>query len=364
MQEITIGSLFEKYKLQENNYDELFYSQKDIHPFCYNFLEEIGKIPQDVFKNLQVSTNNFFYDYGVHNPQEQSENVIPMDCIPRIMSYPDWGFVQKGLEQRIIAINLFLKDIYNKAYILKDKIISKEIIYNSVNFYDKMKGLPVSKDTYISVYNANVVRTKDGFFVLEDGVRASLGSSYMIACRQAMLKSFFSIIRKCNVLPVESYYLNLLKNFYDLSKKGEESTAVLLVSNEVNFSYFEYVFLAYQMGLDFVHSQDLLVQDNTVFIKTTKGLKKVDIIYNLLDDIFDPSIFKSESFLGVSGLFEAYQSGQVSVFNTPGVGIVEDKMVYTYIPKIIKYYLKQEPILHNIDSYFCRKKNRYGIYIR
>ena len=357
---MTVGSLFEKYNLKSGHLDEMFRSQNKIHSFCHDFFQEIRKIPQDVFKNLQASTNRFFYDYGVifddSNQMNQSQGLYSMDCIPRIMNYSEWDFIKKGLEQRIIAINLFLKDIYHKGFIVKDNIIPKDVIYNCVNFYERMKEVHVPGDVYVSVYNANVARVRDRFFVLEDNVRTSPGSAYVIACRQAMMKNFFSIIRRCKVQSIESYYLKLLKNFYKLSKKDEGSKVVLLTPNNIKVSYFEYVFLAYQMGIDLVQAQDLLVQEGLVYVKTTKGFKRVDIIYNVLDDIFDPSLFKSDSFLGIKGLFHAYKSGQVCLFNAPGSELVEDKIVYSYIPHIIKYYLNQDPILFNLDTFLCRKE--------
>ena len=360
MESNTLGSLFKSCQLKADTYDEMFSAPAAARPFAKTFFEEFSNIPVGVFKNLQSNTSRFFLNHGItfniYDKEEKSERLFPIDCIPRLMSYEDWSLIKKGLEQRIKAINLFLWDIYHKELILKDNIVPKDLIYSCKNYRLQMKNVSVPENVYVSLCGTDLVRTKKGFFVLEDNLRVPSGTSYMLTCRQAMIKNFLSIFRKCHIQPIESYCLELLKTLFYLSPKKEEAQVVLLTPGPYNSAYFEHVFLAGQMGVELVQGQDLQIHDNNVYMKTTKGLKKVDVIYSRInDDFLDPLNFRSDSCLGVPGLFSAYQSGSVALSNAPGTGVADDKAVYSYMPQIIRYYLEQEPILSNVPTYLCRK---------
>ena len=360
MQSDTLGSLFKNYQLEANTYDEMFSAQAQSRSFTETFFQEFNNIPKDVFKNLQANTSQFFLHHGItfniYDKEQKLERLFPIDCIPRLMSCEDWSFIKEGLEQRIQAINLFLWDIYHKEQILKDNIVPRDLIYSCKNFRLQMKKVSVPEDIYVSLCGTDLVRTKEGFFVLEDNLRVPSGSSYMLTCRQAMIKNFLSVFRKCNIQPIESYCRELLKTLFYLSAKKEEAQVVLLTPGPYNSAYFEHIFLASQMGVELVQGQDLQVHNNIVYMKTTQGLKKVDVIYSRVnDDFLDPLSFRPDSYLGVPGLFSAYQSGSVALSNAPGTGVADDKAVYSYIPQIIRYYLEQDPILSNVKTYLCRR---------
>ena len=363
MQSDTLGSLFKNYQLKIDTYDEMFSAEGKAKPFTEVFLKEFHNIPLDVFKSLQANTSRFFLYQGItfniYDKEEESERLFPIDCIPRLISCEDWNFIKQGLEQRIKAINLFLRDIYHEERILKDNVIPKDLIYSCKNFRLQMREVSVPGNIYVSLCGTDLVRTKNGFFVLEDNLRVPSGSSYMLTCRQAMIKNFFSVFRKCNIRPIESYSSELLKTLRYMSEKKEEAQVVLLTPGPYNAAYFEHIFLASQMGIELVQGQDLQVHNNNVYMKTTQGLKKVDVIYSRVnDDFLDPLSFRPDSYLGVPGLFLAYQSGSVVISNAPGTGVADDKAIYSYMPQIIRYYLKQDPILSNVETYLCRKPKK------
>ena len=240
--------------------------------------------------------------------------------------------------------------------ILKDSFIPKDLIYESPHFLKEMKGTVVPYDVYVHLCGTDIIRTNQGFFVLEDNLRVPSGSSYMLMCRQIMKQNFPRIFRKCNVRRIDDYALRFLKSLSGLSEK-ENPTVVLLTPGVFNSAYFEHTFLAGQMGIELVQGQDLVFNNNAIYIKTIKELKKVDVIYRRIDDVFlDPLTFRSDSVLGVPGLFSAYKSGSVVVANAPGTGVADDKAVYSYVPEMIRYYLKEDPLLQNVQTYRCREK--------
>ena len=352
--------LLNNYKKGSQFYDEMFLNE-DVHPFSSCFVEEFNKLSSQDIKKANNLSRQFFSNEGItfttyDGSDEVGGRLFPMDIIPRIMSAKDWDFLEKGLSQRLRALNCFLKDIYTDEKIIKDKIIPKDLIYESPHFLKEMKNTPVPFDVYVSLCGTDVVRTQDGFFILEDNLRVPSGSSYMLMCRQVMKQNFPHLFRKCNIKKIDDYALRLLKSLKQLSKK-ENPVVVLLTPGVFNAAYFEHVFLANQMGIELVQGQDLILNDNTIYIKKIKELKKVDVIYRRVDDAFlDPITFRSDSILGVPGLFSSYKTGSVVIVNAPGTGVADDKAVYTYVPEIIKYYLKEDPLLQNVPTYRCRDK--------
>ncbi len=352
--------LLRQYK-NSDFYDEMFSPKGEAHPFSARFVQEFSELSLRDIKKADRLSRRFFVNegitfnvYGSGKPAE--EQTLPMDVIPRIISAEDWDFIHRGLKQRMMALNLFLKDIYTDEKILKDGVLPMDLVYESPHFLREMKNTNVPFDVYVHLCGTDIVRTHEGFFVLEDNLRVPSGSSYMLMCRQIMKQNFLRVFRKCNVRRIDDYALRLLKSLSCLSKK-ENPTVALLTPGAFNSAYFEHAFLAGQMGAELVQGRDLVCNNNAVYMKTIKDLKKVDVIYRRIDDVFlDPLIFRPDSALGAPGLFSAYKSGSVAIANAPGTGVADDKAVYSYVPEMIKYYLREDPLLQNVQTYKCREK--------
>ena len=355
------SQLLNKYKKYLDFYDEMFTRTDEPHPFSRYFVREFNQLSSQDIQKADNLSKRFFLNEGItFNVYEGTKSVegkiFPMDIIPRMMSSGDWDFIEKGLNQRLIALNLFLKDIYTDEKILKDGVVPKDLIYESPHFLKEMKNTAVPFDVYVNLCGTDIVRTNEGFFVLEDNLRVPSGSSYMLMCRQVMKQNFLRLFRKCNVRRIDDYALRLLRSLSSLSEK-ENPTVVLLTPGVYNSAFFEHAFLAGQMGIELVQGQDLVFNENAIYMKTIKDLKKVDIIYRRIDDVFlDPLTFRPDSVLGVPGLFAAYKSGSVIIANAPGTGVADDKATYSYVPEIIKYYMQQEPLLQNVETHRCREK--------
>lgn len=353
------ANAFKHYHIKENFYDEMFSRQSLSHPFCKDFVEDFNDLSPADIKRADRLSSQFFLQEGITfnvygDKRFQDGKAFPVDIIPRILSAKDWDFLDRGLNQRLTALNLFLKDIYTEEKILKDKVIPKDIVYESPYFLREMKNTKVPFDVYVNLCGTDIVRTKDGFFVLEDNLRVPSGSSYMLMCRQIMRQNFIRLFRKCKVKRIHSYPLMLLESLKSLSKK-DNPLVVVLTPGVFNSAYFEHSFLADQMGVPLVQGQDLIFTGEEICMKTIKGLKKIDVIYRRIDDVFlDPLVFNSESVLGTPGLFSAYKTGSVVIANAPGTGIADDKAIYSFVPQIIKYYLNEDPILKNVPTLLCR----------
>jgi uncharacterized circularly permuted ATP-grasp superfamily protein len=276
--------------------------------------------------------------------------------MPRIITGPEWTHVDKGLKQRIEALNLFLKDVYGEQKILKDKVVPQELVTSCPHFRREMIGLRVPKDIYITVVGTDLIRVDGGEFrVLEDNLRVPSGVSYMLANRQVMKRIFPLLFQRYSVRPIDDYPRALLQTLQEITPRPfTEPTVALLTPGVYNSAYFEHTFLARQMGVELVEGRDLLVHNKIVYMRTTAGLKRVDVIYRRIDDDFlDPLAFRKDSMLGVPGLFEAYRAGNVTLANAIGTGVADDKAVYAYVPQIIKYYLGEDPIIPNVETYLC-----------
>ena len=289
----------------------------------------------------------------MYGRDERTEKIFPYDVLPRIITSAEWATIELGLIQRITALNLFLKDLYHEGKILNDNIIPREMIYTCRHYRREMRGLQVPGEIYISIVGTDLVRLKDGrFAVLEDNLRVPSGVSYMLANRQVIKRVFPGMFSDYGVRPIDQYGQVLLATLRALSPQRADPTIVLLTPGPYNSAYFEHTFLARQMGIELVEGRDLLVHDNVVYMRTTGGLRRVDVIYRRIDDDFlDPLTFRADTSLGVPGLFNAYRAGNVALANAIGTGIADDKALYAYVPAIIRYYLDEEAILPNVETY-------------
>ncbi len=352
-----MGNLFQGYA-PEAYFDEMFESTGDVRTHYQRLLARYTGMSSEEFQKKRDLADNAFLTQGVtftvYNDLEGTERIFPFDLIPRIIPRAEWEHVERGLGQRITALNLFLHDIYHEQKIVHDGIVPAEIIHSAAHFRPEFMGFNVPKDIYIHICGSDLIRDHDGnYLVLEDNARSPSGVSYLLENRQAMKRVFPNLFSRYLVRPVDTYCLELLDVLrYIAPHANPEPTVVLLTPGIYNSAYFEHSFLARTMGIEIVVGADLVVQDGFVFMKTTRGLKRVDVIYRRIDDDFlDPQVFRKDSVLGVSGIVDAYRRGNVSLANTIGTGVADDKVTYYFVPKMIKYYLDQDPILPNVETY-------------
>lgn len=336
----------------------MFDGSGEVRPHYAPLYDMLQELPSAELKRAKQESDLIFLNQGitftVYGREEGTERIFPHDLLPRVVTRREWEHVEAGLKQRITALNLFLHDIYHAGRILDEGIVPRELVYTCKYFRRQMKGLKVPKDVYIAVTGTDLIRDLDGnFMVLEDNLRVPSGVSYMLTGRQVMKRIFPKVFRQSGVLPIEHYPQALLQSLNALAPDGrDEPNIVLLTPGVYNSAYFEHTFLARQMGIELVEGRDLIVHDNIVYMRTTSGLQRVDVIYRRIDDDFiDPLAFRHDSILGVPGLFNAYRAGNVTLANAIGTGIADDKALYAYVPRIIKYYLGQDPILPNVDTH-------------
>ena len=294
-----------------------------------------------------------------NNNVSRIERTIPFDLIPRIISFKEWNKLENGLIQRSNAINMFLEDAYHEGKIFKEGIIPPELIFGNSQFRYQMIGLAVPDNVYAHISGTDLIRTADDkFYVLEDNLRVPSGISYMLENRKVMMRLFPEVFKRMNVLPIEHYPELLLKHLKKIAMRlSENPCVVILTPGQHNSAYFEHAYLANQMGVELVEGQDLFVLDDKVYMKTTSGSVKVDVIYRRLDDDFlDPLFFRPDSILGIPGIFSVIKNRSVVVCNSVGTGIADDKSVYPYVPDMIKFYLGEEPLLSNVKTFVCRNK--------
>jgi uncharacterized circularly permuted ATP-grasp superfamily protein len=294
--------------------------------------------------------------FNVYGDSAGTEKIFPFDLLPRIIPAKEWEMLERGLAQRITALNLFLHDIYHEQKILTDGVIPPYYVLSGRHFRREFVNFNVPKDIYIHICGTDLIRGADGqYMVLEDNGRCPSGVSYVLENRRAMKRTFPTMFESIGVRPVEHYPQELLKMLQYIAPAGiPDPTIVLLTPGAYNSAYFEHTYLARQMGIEIVEGRDLLVRDAHVYMRTTKGLKPVHVIYRRIDDDFlDPTVFRRDSMLGVPGIARAYRSGNVSLANSLGTGIADDKVMYHFVPRMIKYYLDQEPILPNVPTYLA-----------
>ncbi|HVJ66695.1 MAG TPA: circularly permuted type 2 ATP-grasp protein [Caulifigura sp.] len=294
--------------------------------------------------------------FAVYGHSDGAEKVWPFDILPRIVAADEWRTVERGLRQRITALNLFLSDVYNEKRILRDKVIPAELVETAATYRPMCVGQRPQQGVWCHITGTDLVRNSDGqFYVLEDNLRCPSGVSYVLENREVMKRTLPHMFEGLSVVSVDDYPERLLDTLQSVAPRGiPDPTVVVLTPGIFNSAYFEHSFLAQQMGVELVEGSDLVIRDGYVHMRTTTGLKRVDVIYRRIDDDFlDPKCFRADSMLGVPGLMEVYRQGRVTLANAPGNGIADDKAVYAYVPRIIQYYLKEDPILPNVPTYVC-----------
>lgn len=298
--------------------------------------------------------------FTVYGDEAGTEKIFPFDLIPRVVQTSDWGHIEAGLKQRITALNQFLNDVYHNQEIVQEDIIPREMLEKAKSFRPQCVGLNPPKGIWCHITGTDLVRHEDGaIYVLEDNLRCPSGVSYVLQNRLVMKRSFPQLFANSGVRPVVNYPHQLLETLRYLAPDGKpDPTVVVLTPGIFNSAYYEHSFLAQQMGVELVQGDDLVVENDRVFMFTTDGLEQVDVIYRRIDDDFmDPACFRKDSMLGVPGLMKAYCSGNVALANAPGTGVADDKVIYSYVPDMIRYYLGEEPIIPNVPTYVCQRED-------
>jgi uncharacterized circularly permuted ATP-grasp superfamily protein len=339
-------------------YDEMFAAPLVPRPHYQALLRRLqGMSPEEFRRHKAMTDLSMLQDgvgFTVYRQEEGIERVWPMDPVPRIIPAAEWDQIERGLVQRLLTLNLFLKDVYHEQLILRDRVLDPRLIYEGAFFRREFMGAAVPRDIYIHVCGTDLVRDADGrYLVLEDNGRTPSGVSYMLQNRQVLKRVFPQLFAEYDVRSTDDYPAALLDVLKYIAPGGRPDPTVVLLSPGIfNSAYFEHTFLAQRMGIELVEGRDLVVDQNRVYMRTTRGLARVDVLYRRIDDDFlDPLTFRPDSILGVPGLVNAYRAGQVALANSIGTGIADDKGVYPFVPDMIRYYLKQDPILPNVDTY-------------
>ncbi|OQW52882.1 MAG: hypothetical protein A4S14_16420 [Proteobacteria bacterium SG_bin9] len=331
-------------------YKELSLWLKETPPDALEFRRKEAEL---LFRRIGIT-------FAVYGDAESTERLIPFDVIPRILSGKEWARLEKGLKQRVKALNMFLRDIYHERDILRAGKIPDDLIFQNPVFRPEMNGQDVPHDVYVHIAGIDIVRTDpDDFYVLEDNARTPSGVSYMLENREIMMRLFPDLFARHRVAPVENYPDELLAALRSVAPQTAtaEPNVALLTPGVYNSAYYEHSFLADKLGIELVEGRDLIVKNDELFMRTTEGLKRVDVIYRRLDDDFlDPLTFRPDSVLGVPGLMSVYAAGNVTLANAVGTGISDDKAIYSYMPEIVKFYLGEEPILKNVPTWRCREE--------
>lgn len=344
----------------EGFYDELIDENGTPRPGVEILVNKINSLPEGDLAFRQKAAEALLLKMGitfnVYGRDEGTEKIFPFDLIPRIIPSKDWKQIEAGLKQRIFALNEFIQDIYNDKKILKDKIVPEDLILSSQTYRKECEGFTPPRKIWCHVTGTDLVRGSDGcFYVLEDNLRCPSGVSYVLENRQVLKRTFPQVFEESRVRQVDDYPGKLLEMLAYLAPNEMQSPTIgVLTPGIYNSAYFEHSFLSQQMGVELVEGRDLVVSDGFVHMLTTKGLKRIDVLYRRIDDDFiDPAVFRPDSLLGVKGLIDVYKKGRIAMANAPGTGIADDKVIYAYVPKIIKYYTGEEVILPNVPTYIC-----------
>ena len=352
---------FAAYEHDASIYDEMFLPDGTARPHCRPLHDALQALTGEEIGSIQERVTRSFSNEGitftVYKDDEASERIIPIDCLPRLLSAAEWSHLQTGLTQRLAALNRFLDDIYHDGRIIADGVIPADMVYECPQYRTEMRGASVPHGTWVSICGTDIVRTNDGFRVLEDNLRVPSGVSYMIANRKVVKASLRRLYRRCRVQEVEHYGQLLLRTLRELDPGDRPDPSIALLTPGVfNSAFYEHMFLAHELGAELVEGRDLCVKDGCVYMRTTTGLRRIDVIYRRIDDDFlDPQVFRPDSMLGVPGLLDAWKRGNVALANAPGTGVADDKSVYVFVPDMIRYYLSEEPILVNVETYLCRR---------
>ena len=344
-------------------FDEMGLGTDATRPIYRHIARWLEETPPEILASRRAQAEYMFrrigITFGVYGDKDAAERLIPFDIVPRVISRAEWTRLEAGLIQRVTALNLFLKDVYGARAILKENIIPPELILRNPHYRPEMIGHRVPHDIWVHIAGIDIVRVDDdAFYVLEDNARTPSGVSYMLENREMMMRLLPGLFADHAVLPVDNYPDNLLASLRSAAPPNVsgEPNIVILTPGQYNSAYYEHSFLADKLGVELVEGRDLFVADEVVFMRTTLGPKRVDVIYRRVDDDFlDPLVFNPDSILGVPGLMGAYLAGNVTVANAVGTGIADDKALYTYVPDLIKFYLQQEPLLQNVPTYRCRE---------
>jgi uncharacterized circularly permuted ATP-grasp superfamily protein len=360
--QLSSGILFKQYS-NDSFFDEMFTDAREPRPHYARVFTEFAAMRAAQFEQLRQLADSAFLLQGitftVYSDGRGTERLFPFDLVPRILPSSEWTRIERGLSQRVLALNLFLQDIYGAQRILKDRVIPRSLVFSCRHFRREMIGLQVPRGIYTHVAGIDLVRdSRTGeFLVLEDNVRTPSGISYVLENRLVMTRTFPSAFQLQEVLPVHHYPLELVQILRSVSPRAANPVVVILTPGLYNSAYFEHSFLAQQMGVELVEGRDLVVNEDVVYMKTIRGLTRVDVIYRRMDDEFlDPLAFRPDSLLGVPGLMGAYRAGNVALANAIGNGIADDKAVYAYVPEIIRYYLGEDPVIRNVDTFICSRE--------
>ena len=351
---------FREYKLDSAFYDEMFRDDGEPRQMSRRLNATLAATPPEDLSILQAGVARRFLHEGITftvlGKREVTEQIIPIDCVPRLVGSAEWDHLERGLKQRLHALNLFIRDVYHEARCVRAGVVPPDLVFGCPQYRMEMRGLKVPHDVYVSVCGTDVVRTHDGFAVLEDNLRVPSGVSYMLACRAAMKGAFPALYRECGVREVSSYARRLYATLASLGLGSGEPRVALLTPGRYNSAYYEHAFLAGEMGVELVEGRDLVVRDAALYARTAAGLRRIDVLYRRVDDDFlDPVVFRSDSVLGAAGIFHAYRAGNLVLANAPGTGVADDKSLYAYVPRIIRWFLDEEPILANVDTRLCRE---------
>ncbi len=351
---------FAGYDIDSHFFDEMFDAGGKARAASGRLKAALAELSREDLEKLQEGVyRRFLYEgitFTVLDAEEATEQIIPIDCVPRLLTAAEWDHVERGLKQRLMALNLFLKDVYHEGRCLREGIVPVEVVLGCPQYRVEMRGLKVPHDVYVAVCGTDIVRTYEGFAVLEDNLRVPSGVSYMLACRNAIKDVLPRLYREHRVREVADYAEHLYSTLVSLGHSSKEPNVAVLTPGIYNSAYYEHAFLAGEMGVDLVEGQDLLVRDAGLYARTTSGLRRIDVLYRRVDDDFlDPVTFRDDSFLGAAGLFHAYRAGNLVLANAPGTGVADDKSIYAYVPRIIRYFLNEEPILSNVETHLCRE---------
>lgn len=361
----NLENLTKTYNPGEQFYDEMLSAPDQPRRHYRELYKQLASLSTDDFDKHRKAADFYFVYQGItftvySDEEEGIERIFPFDLIPRIIPSSEWKALERGLTQRVTALNAFLQDVYHEQRILQEKRIPADLIFGARHFRREMIDLDVPGGVYIHIVGSDLIRDKDGsYYVLEDNLRSPSGVSYMLENREAMKRTFPRMFQRYGVRPIEHYPQELLQTLRSCAPHGEaDPNVVLLTPGVYNSAYFEHAFLSRQMGIELVEKRDLMVHNNRVYTRTTRGLQQVDVIYRRIDDDFiDPLSFRRDSTLGVPGLLNAYRAGNVTLANAIGTGVADDKAVYAYVPEMIRYYLGEEPILNNVPTFMgCEPK--------
>jgi uncharacterized circularly permuted ATP-grasp superfamily protein len=349
-------------------HDELIAPNGDPRPWARPIHDALSKMPLAEFEEIRKLADLAYLVQGitftVYSDGRGTERLFPFDLVPRIIPRFEWDTIERGLAQRVTALNSYLRDIYGEQRILRDKIIPRHLVYSCRHFRREMVGLSVPRDIYVHIAGIDLVRDSHTgqYLVLEDNVRSPSGISYVLENRLVMRRTFPRVFEQAEVLPVDHYPAELVSILRSLSPRpAERPVIVLLTPGLYNSAYFEHCFLAQEMGIELVEGRDLVVVDDVVYVKTIHGLTRVDVIYRRVDDDFlDPLAFRADSLVGVPGLMNAYRAGNIALANAVGTGVSDDKAIYAYVPAFIRYYLGEDPILENVRTFLCSNKDELG----